>query len=108
MGKTADRSKLEAIQTSDSDVPAITPADIRVLIVDNDDAHAETVAESLQRVGYGCAVATSGSEGVRLIAHLIRVADESHLWATTFDRPAFTLEAQAEIAEQIAAAVTAR
>jgi DNA-binding winged helix-turn-helix (wHTH) protein/TolB-like protein len=50
----------------------------------------------------------SDAEGVRLIAHLIRVADESHLWASTFDRPAFTLEAQAEIAEQIAAAVTAR
>ncbi len=50
----------------------------------------------------------SDADGVRLIAHLIRVADESHLWANTFDQPAFTLEAQAEIAEQIAAAVTAR
>ena len=35
------------------------PGDIRVLIVDNDATHAETVAESLQRVGYDCAVATS-------------------------------------------------
>ena len=48
------------------------------------------------------------STGVRLIAHLIRVSDEVHLWAHTFDRPAFTLEAQAEIAEQIAASVSAR
>jgi DNA-binding winged helix-turn-helix (wHTH) protein/TolB-like protein len=42
---------------------------------------------------------------VRLIAHLIRVSDEAHVWAQTFDRDAFTLEAQADIAEQIAKAV---
>jgi DNA-binding winged helix-turn-helix (wHTH) protein/TolB-like protein len=44
---------------------------------------------------------------VRLIAHLIRVNDETHLWANTFDRPAFTLDVQSEIAESIAAAVAA-
>ena len=38
-----------------------------VLIVDNDDAHAETVAESLDRVGFHCQVATSGIEGARLV-----------------------------------------
>ena len=38
-----------------------------MLIVDNDAAHAETVAESLTRVGYDCVVATSGAEGARLI-----------------------------------------
>lgn len=43
------------------------PADIRILIVDNDAAHARTVAESLERVGYQCQVATSGNEGVRRI-----------------------------------------
>jgi two-component system response regulator HydG len=52
---------------AESDVSALTPADIRVLIVDNDAAHAETVAESLTRVGYDCVVATSGAEGARLI-----------------------------------------
>lgn len=45
---------------------------------------------------------------VRLIAHLIRVADEAHVWAQTFDRQAFTLDVQAEIAEAIASAVAAR
>ena len=45
---------------------------------------------------------------VRLIAHLIRVQDEAHVWAETFDRPAFTLEAQGEIAEAIASAVAGR
>lgn len=45
---------------------------------------------------------------VRLIAHLIRVRDEAHVWAQTFDRPAFTLDVQAEIAEAIASAVAGR
>jgi two-component system response regulator HydG len=40
---------------------------IRVLIVDNDAPHAQAVAESLERVGYECIVATSGTEGVRRI-----------------------------------------
>jgi len=40
---------------------------IRVLIVDNEPHHAQAVAESLQRVGYECTVATSGPEGVRRI-----------------------------------------
>jgi two-component system response regulator HydG len=40
---------------------------IRVLVVDDDEPHAAAVAESLQRVGYDCVVATSGSEGLRLI-----------------------------------------
>jgi DNA-binding winged helix-turn-helix (wHTH) protein/TolB-like protein len=48
------------------------------------------------------------ASGVRLIAHLIRVSDESHLWANTYDRPAFTLEVQGEIAESIATAVLDR
>jgi two-component system response regulator HydG len=40
---------------------------IRVLVVDDDESHAEAVAESLERVGYECLVATSGREGLRLI-----------------------------------------
>ncbi len=38
-----------------------------VLIVDNDHAHAETVAESLERIGCHCRVATSGGEGAKQI-----------------------------------------
>jgi TolB-like protein len=45
---------------------------------------------------------------VRLIAHLIRVSDEAHVWANVYDRDSFTLDVQAEIAEAIAAAVTKR
>jgi two-component system response regulator HydG len=40
---------------------------IRVLVVDDDESHAEAVAESLERVGYECVVAKSGREGLRLI-----------------------------------------
>jgi two-component system response regulator HydG len=52
----------EAIQR-----PAAESAPIRVLIVDNEAPHAQAVAESLQRVGYDCTVATSGPQGLRLI-----------------------------------------
>ena len=44
---------------------------IRVLVVDDDEPHAEAVAESLERVGYECVVATSGREGLRLIEEQI-------------------------------------
>ncbi len=40
---------------------------IEVLIVDNDEAHAEVVAESLDRVGFSCHVATSGNQGAEMI-----------------------------------------
>ncbi|HWE37670.1 MAG TPA: sigma-54 dependent transcriptional regulator [Isosphaeraceae bacterium] len=40
---------------------------IRVLVVDDDEPHAEAVAESLERNGYECTVATSGREALRLI-----------------------------------------
>jgi two-component system response regulator HydG len=38
---------------------------IRVLVVDDDEPHAEAVAESLERVGYECVVAHSGREAIR-------------------------------------------
>jgi two-component system response regulator HydG len=40
---------------------------VRTLIVDNDKAHAYSISESLERVGYECALATSGPEGARRI-----------------------------------------
>jgi two-component system response regulator HydG len=42
---------------------------IRVLIVDDEEAHAQAVAESLERSGYSCAVAASGNEGANRIDH---------------------------------------
>ncbi|MEX2174899.1 MAG: sigma-54 dependent transcriptional regulator [Pirellulaceae bacterium] len=49
-------------------IPA-EPADspIRLLVVDNDEALARAMEESLVKVGYECIVATSGPEGVRKI-----------------------------------------
>ena len=41
---------------------------IRVLVVDDDEPHAEAVAESLERVGYECVVAGSGREGLQLLS----------------------------------------
>jgi two-component system response regulator HydG len=38
-----------------------------VLVIDDERFHAEAVAESLERVGYACALATSGGEGARKI-----------------------------------------
>ena len=51
--------------SSDAAEPASPP--IRVLIVDNDEALARAMEESLVKVGYQCVVATSGPEGARRI-----------------------------------------
>jgi two-component system response regulator HydG len=40
---------------------------LRVLVIDDEKLHAEAVAESLERVGYDCTVATSGSAGAKRI-----------------------------------------
>ena len=40
---------------------------IRVLVVDNDKSHAQAMAETLDRVGYACKVATSGPDGAKYI-----------------------------------------
>ena len=50
-----------------SPTQASTSPPIQVLIVDNDAAHAEAMAASLDRVGYACTIATSGTDGSRLI-----------------------------------------
>ena len=54
-----------AVNTEDAD--KLTPADVRVLVVDNDRALAHSMSESLERVGYPCTVATSGSQGIERI-----------------------------------------
>lgn len=40
---------------------------LRVLVVDDQELHAQAVAESLEKLGYECVVATSGAEGLRKI-----------------------------------------
>ena len=53
--------------SSDKSVePLATP--VRVLIVDDDEAHAQAVAESLERLGrYECTVANTGARGAALV-----------------------------------------
>lgn len=43
--------------------------------------------------------------GLRVIGHLIRAADMKHVWAQTYDDPAFDLPAQTRTAESIAAEI---
>lgn len=45
----------------------LDPREYSILIVDNDNAHARAMMESLERVGYRCTVATSGPQGIQQI-----------------------------------------
>lgn len=65
----------------------------------------KAIGQELQADYVVLAQVKSDGGRVRLIAHLIRVSDEAHVWAHTFDRDTFDLQAQAELAETIAAAV---
>ena len=40
---------------------------LKVLVVDDERVHAETVAETLERIGYECTIANGGKEGARRI-----------------------------------------
>jgi len=51
--------------TTNADKTSGQPAE--VLIIDNDESHAQAVAESLERVGFRCHVATSGTQGAKSI-----------------------------------------
>ncbi|MGI9473978.1 MAG: sigma-54-dependent transcriptional regulator [Rubripirellula sp.] len=46
---------------------AFDPSRLKLLVVDNEAAHARAMTESLEKVGYNCEVATSGPEAARLI-----------------------------------------
>jgi len=50
-----------------SDGPDLTTIPIRVLVVDDDESHAQAVAESLRRINCECQVASSGERGSALI-----------------------------------------
>ncbi len=49
-------------------VPTVPePGNFRILVVDNEAAHARAMTESLEKVGYHCEVATSGPEAAKLV-----------------------------------------
>lgn len=53
--------------TDESEAPDLTTIPVRVLVVDDDESHAQAVAESLSRVHCECQVAASGARGSGLI-----------------------------------------
>ncbi len=63
--------KSEENKSSHSDTSAdgegFDPADLKLLVIDNEAAHAHAMRESLQKVGYVCEVATSGPDAAKMI-----------------------------------------
>jgi len=55
------------MSAKDSDPAELAAIPIKVLIVDDDEDHAQAVAESLVRIGSDCTVANSGTRGATLI-----------------------------------------
>ncbi|MEQ9411759.1 MAG: sigma-54 dependent transcriptional regulator [Fuerstiella sp.] len=53
---------------SKNDVPDLSSIPVRVLVVDDDESHAQAVAESLERINCECKVAASGEAGARMIS----------------------------------------
>ncbi|HEX6963821.1 MAG TPA: sigma-54 dependent transcriptional regulator [Lacipirellula sp.] len=50
-----------------SKATAAAAAPIKVLVIDDDAAHAEAMADSLTRVGYECTMATSAQDGIAML-----------------------------------------
>ncbi len=57
----------ENTETLDQRHPTIKPSELRLLIVDNEAAHARAMSESLEKIGYKCEVATRGPDAAKLI-----------------------------------------
>ena len=58
-------SSVEGVQATH--VEDFDPSSLKLLVVDNEAAHARAMTESLEKVGYTCEVATSGPEAARLV-----------------------------------------
>ena len=59
-----DTSVEGAVATS---AEGFDPSSLKLLVVDNEAAHARAMMESLEKVGYRCEVATSGPEAAKLV-----------------------------------------
>ncbi|MCR9198475.1 MAG: sigma-54 dependent transcriptional regulator [Planctomycetaceae bacterium] len=53
---------------SKNETPDLSTIPIRVLVVDDDEGHAQAVADSLERINCDCKVATSGEAGSQMIS----------------------------------------
>ncbi|MDA8745163.1 sigma-54 dependent transcriptional regulator [Rubripirellula amarantea] len=56
-----------ATESNQPDEGTFDPASLKLLVVDNEAAHARAMTESLEKVGYVCEVATSGPEAAGMI-----------------------------------------
>src|SRR5437899_641211 len=65
--KEGGRLRSRATMNRRQHVPETAPGGegLKVLVIDDDRLHAETIAESLERVGFTCVVATSGRAGAQ-------------------------------------------
>ncbi len=54
-------------ELENADQPGSDNLNVRALLIDNDKDHAEAMAESLERIGHECTIATSGPEGAQMI-----------------------------------------
>jgi TolB-like protein/DNA-binding winged helix-turn-helix (wHTH) protein len=80
-------------------------ADVRFTFVPRD---LKAIGESLEARYILLGQVKRDDRQVRVIAHLIRTSDQTHLWANPYDRVVLDLPVQAELAEAIAAAVMDR
>jgi TolB-like protein/DNA-binding winged helix-turn-helix (wHTH) protein len=80
-------------------------ADVRFTFVPRD---LKAIGESLEARYILLGQVKRDDRQVRVIAHLIRTSDQTHLWANPYDRVVLDLPAQAQLAEAIAAAVMDR
>ncbi len=64
MSQTKD---IDNLALTDQRLPGFDPSELRLLVVDNEAAHARAMTESLEKIGYKCEVATRGPDAAKLI-----------------------------------------
>jgi two-component system response regulator HydG len=60
-------SDMESAELSNSGSLRVDPSTLKLLVVDNEAAHARAMVESLEKVGYRCELATSGPDAAKLV-----------------------------------------
>jgi two-component system response regulator HydG len=58
---------MSEITESNNRMSSFNPSELRLLVVDNEAAHARAMTESLEKIGYRCEVATRGPDAAKLI-----------------------------------------
>jgi two-component system response regulator HydG len=58
---------MESAELSNAGSLSVDPSTLKLLVVDNEAAHARAMVESLEKVGYRCELATSGPDAAKLV-----------------------------------------